>query len=215
MEEDKPLLSRREARKLDRRDAIIGVARSYFLQHGYAATTMSGIAAAVGGSKATLWSYFPSKEALFEAVLDQATMDFRQQIISLLKPGTDVEAAVRSFCRRFIEKVTSAPSVALHRLIHAEAGRFPEIGEIFYQRAPNTMTRLLGDFIGQAMERGDLRRADPRQAAKLLVALCLHNHHQQLLLGRIDHADPVQVDADANIVADIFLRAYAPEAPKG
>ncbi|WP_156397304.1 MULTISPECIES: TetR/AcrR family transcriptional regulator [unclassified Sphingomonas] len=210
MDEDKPLLSRREARKLDRRDAIIGVARSYFLQHGYAATTMSGIAAAVGGSKATLWSYFPSKEALFEAVLDQATLDFRREIISLLKPGSDVEATLRSFCRRFIEKVTSAPSVSLHRLIHAEAGRFPEIGEIFYQRAPNTMTRLLGDFIDMAMEQGGLRRGDPRQAAKLLIAMCLYNNHQQLLLGRIDLVDAAQIEADADMAANVFLRAYAP-----
>lgn len=214
VDDEKPILSRREARKLDRRDAIIGVARAYFLQHGYAATTMSGIAAAVGGSKATLWSYFPSKEALFEAVLDQATTEFRRQIISVLRPGSDVEATLRNFCRRFIEKVTTPPSVALHRLIHAEAGRFPEIGEIFYQRAPNTMARLLGDFIGLAMEQGDLRRDDPRQAGKLLIALCLHGHHQQLLLGRIDKVDAAQVETDADIAVDFFLRAYAPQAQR-
>lgn len=210
MDEDKPLLSRREARKLDRREAIIGVARSYFLDHGYAATTMSGIAAAVGGSKATLWSYFPSKEALFEAVLDQATTDFRKQIIPVLKPGSDVEATLHSFCLRFIEKVTAPQSIALHRLIHAEAGRFPEIGEIFYQRAPNTMNRLLGDFIRLAMEHGDLRAGDPLQAARLLTALCLHGNHQQLLLGRIRQVDAEQIQTDADIAVDVFLRAYAP-----
>ena len=86
---DKVGLSRREARRNDRREAILAVAYASFLEHGYAATTMSGIAAKIGGSKATLWSYFPSKEALFEAVLDQATAAYRLQLSSLLDPCGD------------------------------------------------------------------------------------------------------------------------------
>ncbi len=163
---------RRETKRLDRREAIIGVAHAYFLQHGYAATTMSGIAATIGGSKATLWSYFPSKEALFEAVLDRATAHFRERIISVLVPEADLETTLRSFCRHFLEKVTSPEAIALHRLIVAEAGRVPEIGEMFYQRGPNTMIRLLGDFIELGMARGKLRPDDPRKVAKLLLALC-------------------------------------------
>src|SRR4026208_346391 len=68
-----PCLSRREARRRDRRGAIIGVARRSFLNNGYAATTMSSIAAELGGSKGTLWSYFPGKEELFAAVLRETT----------------------------------------------------------------------------------------------------------------------------------------------
>ena len=50
-----------------RRQAILEVAREVFLQEGYAAASMSVIAARVGGSKAPLYSYFPSKEQLFGA----------------------------------------------------------------------------------------------------------------------------------------------------
>ncbi len=209
MDRETPQLSRREAKKLDRRDAILEVAGDYFLQHGYAATTMSGIAATIGGSKATLWSYFPSKEALFEAVLDEATTQFRQQMIPLLDPGSDFEATLRSFCRRFIEKVTAPQAIALHRLIHAEAGRFPEIGEIFYERGPGTTLRLLGNFIAAAMDRGAIRSDDAIQAARVLITLCMFGGHQQLLLGRIEQADPERVAADADAAVDIFLRAYA------
>ncbi|MBO9377489.1 TetR family transcriptional regulator [Sphingomonas histidinilytica] len=201
---------RRETKRLDRREAIIGVAHAYFLEHGYAATTMSGIAATIGGSKATLWSYFPSKEALFEAVLDRATTHFRERIISVLVPEADLETTLRSFCRHFLEKVTSPEAIALHRLIVAEAGRFPEIGEMFYQRGPNTMIRLLGDFIELGMARGKLRLDDPRKAAKLLLALCLQGDHQQVLLGRIDRVDATQIAATADTAVDFLLRAYAP-----
>src|SRR3546814_10973530 len=53
-----------------RRKAFVDAAREGFFANGYAGTTMSSIASTVGGSKTTLWSYFPSKEALFEAVVD-------------------------------------------------------------------------------------------------------------------------------------------------
>jgi len=208
--ETKAGLSRREARRNDRRDAILAVAYDSFLEHGYAATSMSAIAATLGGSKATLWSYFPSKAALFEAVLDQATTAFREQMIPLLAPGADIGTTLRSFCLRFIEKVTSPEAVALYRLVHGEAGRFPEVGEIFYDRGPGTTYRLLGNFLGAAMERGALRAADPVRAAKVLITLCFVGSHQQVLLGLVDGPDPAALATDAGAAVDIFLRAYAP-----
>jgi TetR/AcrR family transcriptional regulator, mexJK operon transcriptional repressor len=208
--QEKPALSRREARRNDRREAILAVAYATFLEHGYADTSMSAIAATVGGSKATLWSYFPSKAELFAAVLDQATTIFRQQLVPLLDPGADPEQTFRRFCLRFLEKVTRPEAIALHRLVHAQAGRFPEMGAIFYERGPRTTQRLLGTFIESAMERGLLRRADPVQAAKLLTTICMSGCHNQLLLGRIDEATPEMIEADAEMAVDAIMRAYAP-----
>ncbi len=209
MTREKPILSRREARRNDRRDAILAVANSSFLDHGYAATSMSAIAATVGGSKATLWSYFPSKAALFEAVVDQATLAFRQRLSLLLDPEGDPEDTLRSFCVGFVERVTAPQAIALYRLAFSEAGRFPEIGEIFYQRGPRSTHALLGTFIAAAIERGRLRRIDPVEAAKVLTLLCMGGCHQQLLLGRIDVPTPEMIRADADAALDIFMRAYA------
>jgi len=201
-------MGRREARRLDRRDAIIAVAAASFLEHGYAATTMSGIASTIGGSKATLWSYFPSKEALFEAVLEKATADFRSQLTPLLDTDSDPEGSIRSFCRRFLEKVTAPEALALQRLAHGEAGRFPEMGTIFYERGPRTTQTLLARFIALLMDRGLLRRDDALRAARTLTSLCMSGCHQQLLLG-LSAADPATIAADAEAAADLFLRAYS------
>ena len=78
--------SRREARKRDRQEMILEVAQRYFLDHGYAGTTMSRIAAALGGSKGTLWSHFPSKDALFAAVLDRVARAYRARLSQILDP---------------------------------------------------------------------------------------------------------------------------------
>jgi TetR/AcrR family transcriptional regulator, mexJK operon transcriptional repressor len=206
----RPSASRREARREERRGAILDVAAQSFLEHGYAATTMSAIAATLGGSKGTLWSYFASKEVLFAAVIERVTEEFRAQLALILHPRDGIEAALRRFCEEFLRKLTSPEAIALHRLVIGETQRFPELGRIFYERAPRQTQRLLADFIKQAMDTGRLRRGDPLAAARQLTGLCLYGGQQQLLMGVIDAFPPEAVAAEVDLAMDVFLRAYAP-----
>jgi TetR/AcrR family transcriptional repressor of mexJK operon len=198
---------KREARRQDRRLAILATARRMFLDNGYAATSMSAIAAELGGSKATLWNYFPSKEELFSAVLDDATADYRQQLTDLLRPTPDVEATVLAFTRGFLAKITSLEAVQLHRLVAAEAARSPEVGKIF-ARVPQRTRQLLGDFFATAMAAGQLRAADPNTAAHVLTSLCI-GVQQRMLWGGPVPLDR-ELEGEAHIATDVFLRAYAP-----
>lgn len=206
-----PPLSRREARRLDRRDAILAVAKTYFLEHGYAGTTMSGIAATLGGSKGTLWSHFPSKEELFSAVLDRVASAYRAQLSQILDPSSPLEPTLLRACRSLLEKVCSTEAIALHRLIYAESGRFPELSRIFFELAPRHTLALLADYIIAVMDRGQLRRDDPTNAARVLMALTMVGSHRQLMLGQISEPCPAQMQADVDLAVDLFLRAYAPE----
>jgi AcrR family transcriptional regulator len=206
---DCPPLPRREARRQDRRDAILAVAATSFLEHGYAGTTMSAIAATLGGSKGTLWSYFPSKEALFAAVLDQATENFRAQLSQILDPCGDLSATLRRFCSSLMERVTSPEAIALHRLVIGEGGRFPEMGRIFHERAPRLTHALLAEYLEGAMDRGLMRRDDPLSAARLLISLCLAGCHQLLLMGMIEKATPDLLDRDVDAAMALYLRAFA------
>src|SRR6185369_13165720 len=52
-------IGKRETQRLARRAQIIAMAREHFFDHGYDGTSMSAIATALGGSKGTLWNYFP------------------------------------------------------------------------------------------------------------------------------------------------------------
>ena len=212
METIQPLKpNRRESRRQDRHDAIVAIASRSFLEKGYAGTSMSAVAAEVGGSKATLWNYFPSKEDLFSAVIDRAASDFRARLSVLLEPGGDLEASLRRFAASFLEKVTSAQAIALHRLVVGEVLRFPEVGRIFFERAPRRMQDLLATFLETAMERGLLLRDAPLLAARTLVGLCMTGCHQQLLLCIIDEATPEMIATDADRAVMLFLRAYRVE----
>lgn len=206
--------SRRETRREERRKAILDVAARSFLEKGYAGTTMSAIAATLGGSKGTLWSYFSSKEALFAAVIDDKTLAFRERLQQLLDSCGDLRATLERCCMGLLEKVVSDEAVALYRLVVAESVRFPEMGAVFFDRAPGQVHMLLGEFLGQAMDRGLLRRDDPIVAARALHISCLGGCHQRLLFGLIDHVTPDMIADDARRAVNLFLRAYQPAPPQ-
>lgn len=203
---DRP--SRREARREERRDAILEVATRYFLDHGYAGTTMSGIAARLGGSKGTLWSYYGSKELLFGDVLDRATREFREELDIVLSRDEPLEAALLQVCIRFVERITSPAAVALHRLVIGEAGRFPQVGCIFYERVLQPVHLSLSRFIDAAMDREALRRDDPNEAANVLTALCMADCHKKLLTGVMDRIPADLTGKAARGAVDKFLRVY-------
>ncbi len=208
-------MTRREVRRRDRREAILCVAGQSFLENGYAGTTMSGIAAALGGSKGTLWSHFPSKEELFSAVLEQATQAYRTQLSEILNPGEELIPTLRRVCVSLLTKITSPEAIALHRLVVAEVGRFPEMGRIFFDRAPRQSRMLVADFLAGAMDRGRLRKADPEMAARALMGLAVSGCHQLLLVGQIAAVTAEMIDADADFAADTFMRAYRPDDARG
>ena len=198
--------TRREARKQDRRQAILDAARESFLEKGFAGTSMSGLLDTLGGSKATLWSYFRSKEELFAAVLDDAVVEHRTLLLACIEPTGDLVDSLTRFCRRFLEKLSSPASLALWRLVAAESGRNPAIGQIFYERAPRHIEAGLTAFIATHMALGELRTGDPIEAARMLISLCTGRQHR--ILWGVATADPAEVEKDADLTVALFLRAY-------
>lgn len=200
--------SRRDRNREARQAAIVSIARTAFLENGYAATSMSTIATRLGGSKGTLWAYFPSKEDLFAAVLDDVAASFRQNLEDALRPGRDCSTTLREFAERFLFKILHPDSIRLHRLIVGEGGRFPEIGRIFYARGPQPVLERLAAYIGEQMEAGALRTDDPMEAALILIQLAQTQQNLRLWgIVEIPDADAVRLHAAKAL--DLFDRAYA------
>jgi TetR/AcrR family transcriptional regulator, mexJK operon transcriptional repressor len=211
MTTEKAPLGKREQRKAERREAILDIAQQSFLDQGYDRTTMSGVAEAMGGSKGTLWSYFDSKEALFAAVIDRAAAHFRADLTGALDPKGKPETGLRRFAESFIRKITSVEAIALHRIVVGESPRFPELGRIFYARAPGVMIDMLTHYMADQMDAGALRRDDPLKAAAMFLSLCDGGHHKRVLWGVEPYSDATAKD-EAVIAAEHFLRAYGPDA---
>lgn len=204
---EEPVLGKREARKQDRRDAIIAAARRSFLEDGYAATSMSGLLKTLGGSKATLWSYFRSKEELFAAVVADVTAAFRQQVTGeLLTPG-DMEAVLVNFCRTFMNKTAHPDAVAAWRLVVAESGRFPEVGRIFYQQAACHIEGALAGYITEQIAAGRLRDEGATDMARVLIGM--GGAQQNRRLWGVESAPADGMEGEARRFVGYFLRLFA------
>jgi AcrR family transcriptional regulator len=200
-------MGRREARKQDRREAIVAAARRSFLDDGYAATSMSGLLKTLGGSKATLWSYFRSKEELFAAVIEDVTLAFRQQLENELVATSEPKPTLVAFCRSFMNKTATPDAVATWRLVVAESERFPEVGRIFYERAAGHVEAALAGYLTQQIEAGRLRDEGSARMAQLLISMCATQQNE--LLWGVKPGGDATAEADATRFADYFLRLFA------
>jgi AcrR family transcriptional regulator len=162
------LMGKRELNKARKRDEIVKVATRLFFKQGYAATTMSAIADALGGSKATLWAHFAAKEDLFAAVIDKHVETFSRDIDEVLTGQTFSPASLRRACLRFIDCLQNENSMLLYRLVVAEGERFPEINEMFYARGPSKMRACITEFFATRFRPQDAERLTQVTVAAVL-----------------------------------------------
>ena len=191
-----------------RRQGIIDVARNVFLTEGYTAASMSEIAARVGGSKGTLYNYFASKEALFVAFMD-AECQFEALIAHEINTADDVDvaAALTSVGGRLLRFLLSDKVLAIHRLVMAEAPRFPDLGRTFYQAGPRKAITLLCEHMERWMDEGRLHRADPFRAAEQFADLLKSGLHQRKLWSV---EEPTEADIERNVAeaVQVFMARY-------
>lgn len=152
------MMGKRELNKARKREAIVEIATVAFLENGYAATSMSSIADTLGGSKATLWAHFSSKEELFAAVVDMQVDVFSVTITETVVNQVFSLVALRRAGVRFLESLLTPNSIRLFRLVVSEGERFPEVSEMFYSRGPALARGYVRNFFETRMSAEDALR---------------------------------------------------------
>lgn len=191
-----------------RRQAIVDVAREVFQDCGFESASMSQIAAHLGGSKATLYSYFNSKEELFAEVTHQFAADHFHEIFATLDANAEVTPTLQSFGQRFLNLICRADLLAAHRNLFAEANK-SEIGKIFYERGPLCGLKMISSYLEQCMALGKFRASDPFVGAQQLIALLKAEIFDKLLFGLDTQLTSEDLALRAQRAVDTFVRAYA------
>jgi len=194
-----------------RRDAILKIALEAFLTDGYAATSMSTIAAKVGGSKATLYNYFTSKEELFSAVIAEKCRDVHQLLFETELEHTDFRPSLTRFAERFLRLVLSDEKIAVFRLITAETARFPELGRAFYCSGPLQGKKFLAEYFDRAVAEGNLKPGDTLVMAGHFFDLCKGELHHRKLWNVTPNPSNEEIRTTAAQSVSVFLAAYGGE----
>jgi TetR/AcrR family transcriptional repressor of mexJK operon len=197
-----------KSRSDDRRQHILEVAGEVFVQEGYAAASMSAIAAKLGGSKGTLYNYFTSKMELFAAYMSDACVANSEALLATSDDETPLDEALRRLGVGFLEFVLRNESMAVSRLVIAEAHRFPELGEAFYETGPKQSVAFLADWMKRRMDRGEMRETDPETAARQFFALCKSGLYMLRMWNVVPDVTRAEIERHIADQVEMFVAAY-------
>ena len=200
-----------QVRKSDtKRRTILETAYRLFRTQGFDKTSMAEITAQVGGSKATVYSHFSSKEELFVECMMAALEDYMPGSLKHLDASrAHPRIALLNFGSSVLNFICSPEQLEVRRLIIAEAAR-SGTGKLFFDKIA-ALRAQLSAFLAACMAHGSLRRADPDLAAEQLGAMLEAEMLEPLLLQvREASPDEQETASAAGRAVDAFLRAYAP-----
>lgn len=189
---------------------VLDAARKMFLAHGYGATSMDALARCAGVSKATVYAHFDGKEALFAAMVSAECARLDREIAASGATGVPLEVALPRLARQFLALLTSPWALAIHRLVVAEAPRFPELGAAFYRAGPAAMKARLEGYLRQAVARGELALPDPALATAQLIGMIRGDLQLSCLLDPSRRPTAEEIDRQTAAAVAVFLAAYAP-----
>ncbi|HEV2271266.1 MAG TPA: TetR/AcrR family transcriptional regulator [Steroidobacteraceae bacterium] len=193
-----------------KRQAILDTAYRLFVEQGFDQTSIAAITAQVGGSKATIYSHFPSKEELFVECVMTAIENYMSGTLKHLgAAGADPAPALIKFGVSVLRFICSAEQIEVRRLVIAEAPR-SGTGKLFFHKLAALRARVSA-FLADCMSSGMLRCEDPGLAADHLGAMLEAEVLEPLLLhAREDSPDEEEIARAAERAVAAFLRAYAP-----
>jgi len=198
-----------------RRNAIVEAAADLFKEMGYERASMNELAKRLGGSKATLYGYFRSKEELFSAVVEavatshllEATEELAAEVV---EGRLALEAQLTRFGERMLSVLTHDESaLAVYRMVVAEAGR-SNVGQLFYDAGPAAAMEAIAGLMTAAMDRGELRRSDPKVAAMHFTALVTAETDVRLYQKDPPPLTLKQIRAMVSRGVEMFMRGAAP-----
>lgn len=195
-----------------KREAILEIAAKTFIEMGYERASMAEISTRVGGSKATLYGYFESKEQLFiEVARAVGEKHLEAAFAELAKNVTDLPAALQRFGEKMVGFLCQPETLATQRMVIAEAGH-SDIGQRFYDAGPGRGHQALAAYLQAAMDGGRLRVADASIAARHLIALFQAETMPLRMLGIQINTSRAHIGKAIGRALAVFLAAYGAPA---
>lgn len=161
----------RQRRKEARPAEIMAAALDIFVERGFAATKLDDVAARAGVSKGTLYLYFPSKEELFKAVIQQGILPVLEQSEEMLaRHSGDTASLLRDLINRWWAVVGNTKLAGILKLIVSEAGNFPDVARYFHDNVSHGIDELLGRVLRAGIDKGEFRPVDIESAIDAIAA---------------------------------------------
>jgi TetR/AcrR family transcriptional regulator len=172
----------------DSRAAILEAAGHLFAEHGLSGARTDAIATRAGVNKALLYYYFPSKDALYHAVLDEELTGFHLTALRILSQEGPAAPILLDYVRRHFEFIGAHPHYPrLFQRMMLTGGRRSE--RLMADRLI-PVARELRALLRRGVRTGEFRPFDPDHTAISLVALTVFYFSAAPVIHLVSGRDP-------------------------
>ncbi|MFL5829871.1 MAG: TetR/AcrR family transcriptional regulator [Solirubrobacteraceae bacterium] len=193
-----PANGRRERTKAHNRTAILEAARVVFAELGYDAAGVRDVIRRTDLASGTFYNYFPDKESVFRAVLDESAQEVRRRLRDVRAGARTLETFVGDAYRAWFEFLVE--DQLMFELLQRNAGT---IRALFGDPILGAGVEDLLDDLRVAIKRGDVPALDADYMAGAMAGVALE-------LGvRMAERDPPDIDGAARFATELFLGGIA------
>jgi len=191
---DAALAGKRELTKAANRTAILDAARRVFRELGYGAATVRDIVRETDLATGTFYNYFPDKESVLNALLDEAAGEIRSRVRAARKSSRTVEEFVEGGFRAYYGYLVEDPET--FELLRRNAGT---IRSLFDEPTVGAGVQELREDLAAGIRSGMLPEHDIEYMAAAMVGAGFE------VAVRMLERDPPDVDGAVAFVTRIFL----------
>lgn len=148
---------------------LLDIALQEFLEHGYGGASLSRMVRKAGVSKTTLYSRFPSKEAMFLAIVERQIEGLSPaELLNSAAGPMGLEEGLRKYACHMLDESMKGELLGVNRLMYGESHRFPELGKAAARRTQLGITRI-ATFIDECAKREGFQCSDSQAVAELFI----------------------------------------------
>ena len=186
---------------------VLEAAEQLFLEQGFERTSVEAVAKASEVSKMTIYSYFPTKKALFEATIVRrvdAAFDFQSDAEL---PPSDPRKGLTIIGRHFLALIRVDEVICKQRVLYAEAGVQMDACSAFFQQGPLSIVARVRAYLDSAVATGSLVFHDTEAGADQFLSLFLGTAHIKVMLG-LGKPTPEEDERLLERNVEMMMRAY-------
>lgn len=195
----------------ERRQQILEAATEEFAANGFLGATIKDIAQRARlRSQALIYWYFPTKEALFEAVLGAHLPIVQVVLDPAALRDRPPEEVLPLLARSFLAGADRPAAHRLMRLVAPEVVRRPEVADLIAGRVIGRVLDFLKTYLGHQIELGRLRPHDVRASSRAFVGMLLPQLAGKLLFPAL-RADELTDEEHIDTIVAILLTGLRPD----
>lgn len=172
-----------DRRRTERRQAMLEAARDLFVEHGFAGVALSAVVRRSGGSLATLYALFGSKEGLLRAVMAEGRDHDLAAFEQFAESGAAPQAVLRFAAETILRKLASPDRLALTRIAVAESLRNPDFARAFHEQVREPAIAYVAALLARWTREGRAAVDHPVDAAEQFLSLVMHGEMDVLFCG--------------------------------